>query len=232
MRTILSAVLSLSFFTSFAQWDVGVGAQINFPLMYNNEVGDYNHSLGAFGPQLTACYYPKYITFYPSLTVHYTQIHLPLVKEAGTVVGVVFNQLNVVAGANVRKLFDNKRELHYGLGIGVSYLDDVGLEISGSDQGNILSVNAAASAPIKRWVPAVMPRIEYVFPMSQEKPLFVGIGGQIQYIYFFDDGATYDVQVVDKQYQSLKLNATLKGHLVNPGVQLSVYYRFGNNDNY
>ena len=81
-------------------------------------------------------------------------------------------------------------------------------------------------------MPAVTPRIEYIFPMSQEKPLFVGIGGQLQYIYFFDDGATYNVQVTDKQYQALKLNATLKGHLVNPGVQIAVYYRFGNTDTY
>lgn len=232
MRTTFTLCLLVSFFTSFAQWDVGLGAQINFPLMYNKAVGDYNHSLGSFGPSLTARYYPRNMTFYPSLLVHYTQVRLPLVKEAGTVVGVIFNQLNVVVGANVRKVFDNKRELHYSMGIGISYFDDAGLEISGSDQGNIMSVNAAASAPITRWVPAVTPRIEYVFPMSQEKPLFVGIGGQIQYAYFFDDGAKYDVQVVDKQYQSKKLTATLMGHLVNPGVQLSIYYRFGNADYY
>ena len=135
MRTVITFCLLLSFYTSFAQWDVGIGAQINFPLMYNKEVGDYNHSLGSFAPSLMARYYPRNMNFYPSLSVHYTQVRLPLVKEAGTVVGVRFNVLSAMLGANLRKVFENNRELHYGLGIGVSHFADVGLEIGGSNQG-------------------------------------------------------------------------------------------------
>ncbi len=232
MRTIFTLCLFLSAYTSIAQWDVGLGAQVNFPLMYNKAVGDYNHSLGAFGPVISAKYYPRNMTFYPSFAAHLTQVRLPLVKESGTVVGVIFTQFNFVVGANIRKTFQNNRELHYGLGIGVSYFQDKGLEIAGTNQGNIASVSSAASAPITRWVPAATPRIEYIFPISQEKPLFVGIGGQVQYIYFFDDGSTYDVQVVTRQYQQLKLKASLRGHMVNPGAQLSVYYRFSDRNAY
>lgn len=232
MRVVATIGLLLTGFIASAQWDIGAGAQLSFPLMYNTEVGDYNHSLGAFGPHVTAKYYPRNMTFYPSFSASFTQVRLPLVKESGTVVGVILQQFNAIVGANVRKRFENEKELHYGLGIGVSYFSDVALEIAGNNQGNIASINAAASGRIKRWVPAVAPRIEYVFPMSHEKPLFVGIAGQVQYIYFFDDGTTYDVQVVNKQFQSQKLAARLNGHFVNPGVQLSVYYRFGNSDDY
>lgn len=232
MRTIFTLCLFLSAYTSIAQWDAGLGARINFPLMYNEAVGDYNHSLGAFGPVVSARYYPRNMTFYPSVSSHYTQVRLPLVKESGTVVGAILSQFSFTVGANIRKTFQNNRELHYGLGIGISYFLGKGLEIAGTNQGNIMSVNYATSTQIKRWVPAVMPRIEYVFPISQEKPLFAGIAGQVQYIYFFDDGSAYDVQVVTQQYQQLKLNASLRGHMVNPGVQLSVYYRFGDTNAY
>jgi len=232
MRIVTVLILLFTGFTAFAQWDVGAGVQVNFPLMYNKAVGDYNHSLGAFGPAIRAKYYPRNGAFYPSFSANFTQVRLPLVKEGGTVVGAILQQLNFTLAANVRKVFENNRELHYGLGIGASHFSDVALEITGSDQGNIASIDAAATGPIQRWVPAVQPFIEYVFPMSQEKPLFVGIGGQVQYIYFFDDGTSYDVHVVNKQYQQQRLKAALSGHMVNPGVQLTVYYRFGQKDGY
>ncbi len=227
MRLPATLALFFSCFTCFAQWDIGVGAQLGFPLLYNKNVGTYNHSLGSIGPMAVAKYYPANTTFYPSLLLHVTNIRLPLAKQNGTVVGMIFQQLNFVVGANIRKVNSNRHELHYGLGIGASYLDAQGIEIEGSDQGNVQSVSVDASNHITRWVPAIVPRIEYIFPISADKPLYAGISGQVQYIYFFDDGSAYTVQVVDNQYRPIRLNAALLGHMVNPAVQVSVYYRFG-----
>jgi hypothetical protein len=217
---------------SFAQVDVGAGAQVDFPMMFNPNVGSYHHSLGAIGPRLNFKYYPRNASFYPSVHVNGTGIKLPVVKDGTTIVNMLFRQVNLVVGANLRKVFENKRELHYGLGIGVSFLDAYGLELNEKSASGAMSFGVDSGYAITRIAPAVTPSIEYLFPISQEKPLFVGIGGQLQYIYFFDDGNSSTVQVVDAQGQYLKLKAALRGHMVNPGLQLSVYWRFGNNADY
>jgi hypothetical protein len=212
-----------------AQVDLGPGAQLDFPMMFNKNVGSYHHSLGAVGVRVNTKFYLRNNTFYPSLTLHATGIKVPVVKLGNTVVNMLFAQVNVTAGANIRKVFDNHRELHYGLGIGISYLDAYAFELNETAAAKAMSYSVDAASHITRIIPAVTPQVEYIFPISQEKPLYVGIGGQIQYTYFYDDGSKYTVQVLDAAGQYQKLDAALLGSMINPGAQLSVYYRFGKN---
>jgi hypothetical protein len=216
-----------------AQVSAGVGLQVDFPLLYNKNVGSYNHSLGAIGPQLSLKYIPQYTVFYPALSIHMTAVTLPLIKTGDIVVNMRFFMANAVISANHQKVYDNKRELHYGLGIGVSYMNGVSVETRGT--GNNMTSTSFVSVTedstyITTWLPSVQAGIEYVFPVSSKKPLFAGIGGKIQYSYVFDNQKKYHVTIVDNKYQVYQLEPNLYGHLVTPGIYLALYYKFGRKD--
>lgn len=218
---------------AYAQVSAGVGLQVDFPLLYNKNVGSYNHSLGAVGPRLSLKYIPQNATFYPAVAVNMTAVTLPLIKTGDIVVNMRFFTLNASVSANHQKVYYNNRELHYGLGIGVCYLNGVGVEVRGA--GNDISTNSFVSINedstyITSWLPSFHAGIEYVFPISSKKPLFAGIGGKIQYIYVFDNEKKYHISLVDNKYQYYQLEPNLVGHLIIPGIYITIYYKFGRKD--
>lgn len=208
-----------------AQVYVGAGGQLDIPLLYNSNVGSYNHSLGAFGPRLSFSYIPQNTLFYPSFTLNSTSLLLPLVKAGDVVVNMQFLQVNATLWANIKKQL-SKNELHYGIGIGASYFHGRHTDLDGA----IDNVTGFTDSPpyIDTWMPSFNGRAEYIFPMSSEQPLYVGIGCKLQYIYFFDNDIKYNITITDQYKGAYLLQPELLGHLVNPGFYLSVYYRFGN----
>lgn len=202
---------------------LGIGPQADFPLMYNKAVGSYNHSLGAFGARFNLKYIPQNTTFYPSLSVNATSIRLPLVKVADVVVNMQFLQLNANLAVNAYKQLGNNT-LSYGLGVGISWMDGRAIELTGGTKDRTVF---APPPYITTWMPAVSGNVEYIFPISSEKPISAGIGGKIHYIYFFDNGIKYNSTILDSYQGAIPVKANLQGHMVNPGIYLVVYYTFG-----
>jgi len=207
-----------------AQFTLAAGPELSFPLMYNDEVGSYHHALGAFGIHATVNYTSPNISFFPSLLVSSAAERLPVLKVGGTAVNIKFLQSNIILYANLKKDLD-KRQLSYGFGIGAAYFNGNKLVLSG-DRNNISSVSSN-SANIKVWAPTFNVKCEYIMPMSDERPLDIGFGFNLQYIHFFDNNIIYNVHIVDNQYNYASYAANFKGNVFLPCFYLNVYYRFG-----
>lgn len=206
-----------------AQVSLGLGPQVDFPLMYNAAVGNYNHSLGAFGAHFNIRYIPQNTTFYPSLAINTTTVRLPLVKLNDVVVNMRFVQINATIGVNGCKQLNNNAQVHYGIGVGISYLNGTGVELTG-ETGNRTPV--APPPYLDALMPAISLTGEYTIPISKEKPLYAGMGGNIQYIHFFDNGRKYSSTIEDPQLGAIPVHANLQGEMINPGIYLLVYYYF------
>lgn len=230
---VLTYLLSLFTRSVDAQVSAGLGIQVDFPLLYNKNVGSYNHSLGAWGPRLSIKYIPQNTAFYPSLTLNVTTLTIPLIKSNENVISMRFFAANAALAVNRQHVYENNMELHYGLGIGLAYLGGVGVGINGSNNGassNTIVSFSADSSYISSWLPFFHAGIEYIFPASSQKPIFVGIGGKLQYIYLFDNGEKFHTTIIDSRYQVTRLQPTLYGHMFNPGFYISFYYKFGRKD--
>ena len=228
---VLTYFLCLSVRPASAQMALGLGGQVDFPLMFNANVGSFNHALGAFGPRISLSYFPQNSTFYPSISVNTASIELPLAKlNNGLVVNLRFFQAAATIWANSRKTF-NKGELHYGLGIGASYLSSRDVVLTGpSENVTATMLNSSEKATV---TPPFNLMTEYCFPISTEKPLWLGLAAKLQYMYFFDNTVQYSVEIKDNHFGPLPtVSAPLQGHLLNPGGLLSLYYRFGASKKY
>lgn len=210
-----------------AQLDLGGGVSAGFPLLYNKNVGNYNHSLGSPAARIQFNYVPPDATFVPSLSFSYSQWLLPVVRfTTDRVLSMKFNTMNFTASAMIRKKIDDKREIRFGPGIGLAILKGKGVSINGNPE-LISRVIEDSSAFISRLAPYIMLSGEYIFPMSSQVPLFIGIGGQIQYAYFFEGDTRYRVDIEDNQSQYYRLQPELSGHMINPALYAVIYYRFG-----
>jgi hypothetical protein len=236
MRRSLYSLLLLLFISlsAKAQINLGLGGEIGFPLMFNRNVGDYHHSLSSPGLRATISYTPREGTFIPSATVGLASIHLPVDRIGlDNALFMTFTGYTVTINGRLRKQFE-KKELQYGIGIGVSYLNGTGVGASGKNSSSFEFRNYVADSSefINMVVPAVNINAEYIFPISSQVPLYAGIGGQLQYSYFYKQGREYKVGIIDMQGYYYPLQPRLFGHMINPILFLNVYYRFGNRDNY
>lgn len=232
MRPYVSLLLFLiCSVTAKAQIDLGLGAEVGFPLMFNKYVGNYNHALGSPGLRAIVMYQPREATFVPSVVLSVAPVQLPVVRIYGdNVLHMDFTAYSAMINGRFRKLMD-KKEFLIGVGVGVSYLKSTGVGVTGKGFafGNLI---ADSSQLINTATPVININAEYIFPISSEVPLYAGIGAQIQYAYFFDQNKSYRVDIVDNQFQYYSLQPKLYGHMVNPALFLNIYYRFGNRDNY
>lgn len=226
-RTCLIIAILLLSYTSFAQVDIGGGATIGFPLSYNKAVGDYNHASGSPGVRLQFNYVPPDATFIPSVSFTYGQWLLPVVRFGmDKVLSMKFNTMSFTASAMIRKVRDDKKEFIFGPGIGLAILKGRGVSINGKPE-LINSVLEDSSAFISKLTPYIMLSGEYIMPVTPQAPVYMGIGGQIQYTYFLQGDTKYRVDIVDSQLQYYKLEPELAGHMINPAVYVVIYYRFG-----
>lgn len=208
-----------------AQLDIGAGANFSFPLTYNNKVGDYHHAEGSPGALVSIRYQPATGSFVPEVTIGISQWILPVVSFGyDHTLSMVFSSLNFTV-KGLYKWTNGNKEYYFGPGIGITYLGGLGSHVNRSDE--TISQVISDSSGIKRLTPHVMLSGEYVYPISKNRPWFLGIGLYVQYIYFVNDDTRYSVEVLDKQGQYYKLEPGLTGSMINPGARLSLYYRFG-----
>lgn len=210
-----------------AQFDIGIGGSFSAPLMYNKHVGDYNHALGSPGFQATLRYKAPNGNFVPDISINRSVTILPVTRFGfyDQVIDMRFAQLTAMLNANfIRQIKNN--ELYYGIGIGYSHLK--GNRISASkNNSHIRELIADSSIMINTWMPTVNLNLEYVVPVNAGKHLYAGVGLRVQYIYFYDKTTTYKITVVDENYNYFNLQTKLYGHMLNPALCLSLYYRFG-----
>ncbi|RYD55788.1 MAG: hypothetical protein EOP56_14590 [Sphingobacteriales bacterium] len=229
---------TISFLASlcaYAQVNLGIGGEIGFPLMFNRTVGDYHHSLASPGLRATVSYTPQEATFVPSATFSLSSIHLPIERlSSDNFLFMTFAAYTVTLNGRLRKQFD-KKELLYGLGVGVTYLNGTGVGASGRNSSSFQFRDFVADSSefITMVLPAININAEYIFPISSQVPLYAGIGGQLQYSYFYNRGREYKMGIIDMNGSYYALQPRLYGHMINPILFLNIYYKFGNrNDGY
>jgi hypothetical protein len=226
LRTFCLVVLLGTSISSFAQVELGAGASIGFPLSYNKNVGDYNHSSGSPGLRMHFNYVKEDATFIPAVSFNYSKWLLPVVRF-GTekVLSMDFNVTALTLGGMIRKV-NGDREFRIGPGIGLAWLKGKGVSINGNPE-LISNVFEDSSAYITRFTPFVNLSGEYIIPVTSAAPVFLGIGVQLQYAYFFEGDTKYRVDIVDNQFQYYKLEPELSGSVINPLIYVVIYYRFG-----
>src|SRR5690606_1178248 len=116
----------------------------------------------------------------------------------------------------------NNGDLDILLGLGMMYMSEKGLDLSGDSSG----VQVVSTDNIKLWTPSINLGLEYTFPISKEVPLYAGIGAHLQYAWFYDKGRQYGFNVTDPVSGAYSLQGQLYGHMLNPGGSVSLYYRF------
>gem|GEM_PF-3265467 len=211
-----------------AQIDAGIGPSFGFPMSFNPNVGSYHHSSGVPGAKVMLTYQPENATFVPTLAVEVAPYILPIVKLGNTdrVLNMNFFTMNAMLYGRAKKVLNNNKELYYGVGIGATYLNGTGVGLSGNQNGYVTVIEDSADY-IQIIAPQAALNIEYVIPITSQAPLYLGIGGQVLYSYFFERQTTWHISVVDDQYNLYNLHPKLQGNMLNPGVYLTVYYRFG-----
>lgn len=233
MKKILVACLMSFCIQGYAQVDAGIGGAFGFPMLFNSNLGGYNHSLGAPAGRVQINYLPANATFVPSLSMEIAPYELPVSRLGNTnrVLNMNFTVMNAMLQGRVRKTWANNKELYYGIGVGAMYMSGRRVGLSG-DQNSYLTVIEDSADYIKTIVPQMCVSAEYVMPVTSDAPVMLGIGAQLQYSYFFERQTTWRISVVDDQFNLYNLRPKLQGHFINPGVYVVLYYRFKGKERY
>lgn len=228
-RLILLCFLAASVTKAGAQVDVGAGAELGFPLMFNSFVKGHNHASGVPGARVVVNYTPGEGKFTGSLVAGIAPMILPVVRfNAGQdMLYMNFTSMNLSLMGRFRKEFDSGDELLYGVGVGVNSLQGNRVQISKRSDNDIMRVIEDSSFYNKATLPAFYLNLEYIRPLNSSSKIYYGIGAQLHYIYFLDQGNTYRVDMIDKNLQYFSLQPELTGHMINPMVFVNLYYRLG-----
>lgn len=228
MRKIAIIIGMLCFTTlSKAQVDIGIGADLGFPLMFNGMVKGHNHASGTPGVRMTLNYTPKETSFAGSLVAGISPMILPMLRFNGNqdVLYMNFTNINLGLLGRFRKQLNNDAELLYGIGASVNILRGNRVQISKRSENEIARIIEDSSLYNQATLPAFYLNTEYVRPAGKNSKIYYGIGVQLHYIYFLDQGATYRIDIIDKNFQYFSLKPELLGHMVNPMVFVNLYYR-------
>ena len=226
-KFMLIAMLSCISARVGAQVDVGAGAELGFPLLFNSFVKGHNHASGVPGARLVVNYTPGEGQFTGSLVAGIAPMILPVVRfNAGQdVLYMNFTSTNLSLLGRFRKVLNNEAELLYGVGVGVNSLKGNRVQISKRSDNDISRIIEDSSFYNKATLPAFYMNVEYIRPLNSTSKVFYGIGAQLHYIYFLDQGTKYRVDIIDKNLQYFSLQPQLTGHMLNPMVYVNLYYR-------
>lgn len=229
-KVLLLTVCLVASYATKAQIDIGVGGEVGFPLMFNGLVNGHNHASGAPGARVTINYAPENANFTGGLVAGISPMILPMLRFNGQqdVLYMNFTNTNVSLFGRFRKQLPQDAELLYGLGVGANFLKGNRVQLSRRSDNEIARVVEDSSLYNKATLPAFYLNVEYKRPLnSNNNKVYYGIGAQLHYIYFLDQGLDYRVDIVDKNFQYFSLNPTLEGHMINPMVFINLYYRLG-----
>lgn len=226
-KFMLIAMLSCISARVDAQVDVGAGAELGFPLLFNSFVKGHNHASGVPGARLVVNYTPGEGQFTGSLVAGIAPMILPVVRfNAGQdVLYMNFTSTNLSLLGRFRKVLNNEAELLYGIGVGVNSLKGNRVQISKRSDNDISRIIEDSSFYNKATLPAFYVNVEYIRPLKSTSKVYYGIGAQLHYIYFLDQGTKYRVDIIDKNLQYFSLQPELTGHMLNPMVYVNLYYR-------
>lgn len=226
-RLILICFLTAKFTNAGAQVDIGAGAELGFPLLFNSFVKGHNHASGVPGARVVVNYTPGEGKFTGSLVAGIAPMILPVVRfNAGQdMLYMNFTSMNLSLLGRFRKEFDSGDELLYGVGVGVNSLQGNRVQISKRSDNDIMRVIEDSSFYNKATLPAFYINLEYIRPLNSSSKVYFGIGAQLHYIYFLDQGNTYRIDMIDKNLQYFSLQPELTGHMINPMVFVNLYYR-------
>lgn len=229
---LLTIVLSLLLTQTYAQTSIGIGAQADFPMMFNKYVGGYHHHSGSPGMRLAITHKSRQGSFSPAATISISPAALPVYSISNAfVVSMNFTQLQAVAYGRLHKKF-RKGDIFYGLGVGASYFSGTGISGGGGDNVEFRTAISDSTQFIKTVAPVVALNAEYVAPLFPDKNIYYGLGVQLQYLYFFDDNTTYRIDIIDNNGVYYRAEPRLYGHCFNPMVFLNLYYNFGEGRRY
>ncbi len=226
---ITGCVLACTVVQAQGQVDIGAGADLGFPLLFNSSVKGHNHASGVPGARLVVNYTPGEGKFTGSLVAGVSPMILPVVRfNAGQdMLYMNFTSMNLSLLGRFRKEMNHGAELLYGVGVGVNSLRGNRVQISKRSDNDIVRVIEDSSFYNKATLPAFYLNLEYIRPLNSNSKLYYGIGAQLHYIYFLDQGNTYRVDMIDKNLQYFSLQPELTGHMLNPMVFVNLYYRLG-----
>jgi len=212
-----------------AQVDIGAGVELGFPLMFNGLVKGHNHASGAPGARVAVNYTPKDGNFTGSLVAGISPMILPMLKfnNGQDVLYMNFTNVNVSLLGRFRKEMNNEAQLLYGIGVGANFLKGNNVQISKRSDNEISRIIEDSSLYNSATLPAFYLNVEYIRPINKQSKVYYGIGAQLHYIYFLDQGNSYRIDIIDKNFQYFSLQPELVGHMINPMVFLNLYYRLG-----
>lgn len=228
MRFLFAAAFTLlSCTTISAQVDVGLGAELGFPFLFNQEVRNHNHASGAPGVRGIITYAPENGFLTGSLIAGYNQTILPMVRFNGglDVLYMRFRNTNVTLLGRFKKEMGGDAQLLYGVGVGAQFLTGTGVQVSKRSDNDISRIIADSTNYNKITLPTFNLNVEYIRPASQGSKFYYGIGVQLQYVYLLDQTETYRVDIIDKNLQYYSLRPQLTGNIINPVVFANLYYR-------
>ncbi len=227
MKKLIFVVAACIGLQARAQVDVGVGAELGFPLMFNGFVKGHNHASGVPGARLVVNYTPGEGQFTGSLVAGIAPMILPVVRfnSGQDVLYMNFTNTNLSLLGRFRKELNNEAELLYGIGVGVNSLKGNRVQISKRSDNDITRIIEDSSFYNKATLPAFYLNVEYIRPLNSTSKVYYGIGAQLHYIYFLDQGTKYRVDIIDKNLQYFTLQPELTGHMLNPMVYINLYYR-------
>lgn len=229
VKGFLCVIMFLLYTTdSTAQTEIGGGASLGFPMLFNGEVQGHNHASGAPGINLSFNYTPPSGGFTGTVRASASITILPVVRLGNQldVLYMRFSNLGAAIYGRYRKQFDNGATFLFGPGIGVNRLKGTDIQFSQRSELSITYVEEDSSFYNQTTIPAFYLNTEYIKPLKSTSNLYYGIGFQLQYIYFLDQGKKYRVDIIDDLSRRYTVYPELKGHLINPALSLNIYYRF------
>lgn len=226
MKLLHTLSLLIIAHTTFAQqWDIGGGAAIGAPLIYNQYVGSNHHASPSFHAEYIMRYMPANLSFYPQLNISIGSTELPVAKLDNLVVQMYFLHFQADLSARLVYDFDEKRALHYGMGLGAIYYESQGVSVA--IKGNNNGYTSDTRQVIGGWLPAVNINAELITHISGTKPVYCGVGGRLGYTYFPNTTGTINAGISSILAPGINIPVGPKGNMITPILHLSFYYRFG-----
>jgi hypothetical protein len=224
-KLLLPLALLLSYKGMGQQWDIGGGPSIGAPLIYNQYVGSNHHAAPSFNAEFIARYLPANLSFYPQLNVSIGGSEVPVLKIDELVINMFLMQIEATLSARIVYKIDEKREFHYGMGLGGIYYQSEGVSVA--LKGNQNAYSGSTRQDINGWLPTVNVGGEFITRISSKKPVYCGIGGRLGYTYFANTTETIDAGISSGTAPGSQINVGPKGNMITPVLHLSFYYRFG-----
>lgn len=203
-----------------AQLIVGIGSSIGASYFLDRQAY-YNSLSPGIGLHISYCPPNNISAFYPSASFYIHQMQIPVFSSLLDGLTIPATSKCWLLNLNY-KLTDNENNfIAYG-GIGVSHIaPDVTASVYyGPGSIALALINEGNS----EYYPTLNTGIIYLKHISKKAPLYLGIDGQLKYIYIYQNGKYY------VQNTSVREEAYVSGNMIFPSLVISINYAFERRD--